>query len=115
LYQAYSRYTGFLPEDLGNKKRSNMSVIVVKRSHELSHDQAKAIAEEMVVSLAQEFGVKYHWEEDVVRFKGAGASGHMNLLPKEVELRMELGFLLRPLKSKIEASVIRRLEACLQS
>lgn len=90
-----------------------MSVIRVVRKHQLELEESKRIAEEMVVSLAEEFGVKYHWEDETVRFKGAGAKGRMTLLPGQIELKMELGFLLIPLKSNIERSIIRRLDECL--
>lgn len=92
-----------------------MSVIKVVREHHLSHEEVKKIAEDVVVSLAEEFGVKYHWEDDTVRFKGAGAKGRMTLLPGSLDLKMELGFLLIPLKSKIERSIARRLDECLNS
>jgi len=87
-----------------------MSVIRVNRPHSLVLEKARALAEELVVNLAQEFGVKYHWEDETVKFKGAGAKGHMTVLADRVELKMELGFLLKPFKSKIENSIKRRLD-----
>jgi len=87
-----------------------MSVIRVNRTHSLALDEARKLAEELVVNLAQEFGVKYHWEDETVRFKGAGAKGHMTVLSDRVELKMELGFLLNPFKGKIEKSITRRLD-----
>jgi len=90
-----------------------MSVIVVSRPHNLEFEQVKAIAEEVIVSLAEEFGVKYHWENETVKFKGAGAKGRMMLSPESVDLKMELSFLLIPFKSKIENSITRRLDELL--
>lgn len=90
-----------------------MSVIVVSRPHNLEFEQIKMIAENMLVSLAEEFGVKYHWENETVKFRGAGAKGHMMLSPQAVDLKMELSFLLLPFKSKIENSITRRLDECL--
>ena len=87
-----------------------MSVIRVNRTHRLALEEARTLAEELVVNLAQEFGVKYHWEDETVKFKGAGAKGHMTVLADRVELKMELGFLLKPFKSKIENSIKRRLD-----
>jgi len=87
-----------------------MSVILVNRTHSLDLDQAKKLAEEVVVNLAQEFGVKYHWESETVRFKGAGAKGRMTILPGQIDLKMELNFLLTPFKHKIENSISRRLD-----
>jgi putative polyhydroxyalkanoate system protein len=79
----------------------------------LDFDHAKKIAEDMVVNLAEEFGVKYHWESESVKFKGAGAKGRMTLTPGQIDLKMELGFLLIPFKAKIENSITRRLDECL--
>ena len=87
-----------------------MSEIRVNRTHHLALEQARTLAEGLVANLAQEFGVKYHWEDDTVKFKGAGAKGHMTVLSESVELKMELGFLLRPFKGKIENSIKRRLD-----
>lgn len=87
-----------------------MSVIKVNRSHNLAMEKARALAEDLVANLAQEFGVKYHWEDETVKFKGAGAKGHMTVLSDRVELKMELGFLLKPFKGKIENSINRRLD-----
>jgi putative polyhydroxyalkanoate system protein len=87
-----------------------MSVIRANRTHNLTFEQARTLAEELVVNLAQEFGVKYHWEEETVKFKGAGAKGYLTVLEDRVELKMELGFLLNPFKSKIENSINRRLD-----
>lgn len=87
-----------------------MSVIRVNRTHNLAYEQARTLAEELVINLAQEFGVKYHWEEETVKFKGAGAKGYLTVLEDRVELKMELGFLLNPFKSKIENSINRRLD-----
>ena len=90
-----------------------MSVITVNRQHSLGFDEVKAIAEEVVVNLAEEYGVKYHWENETVKFKGAGAKGKMMLSTTSVDLKMELSFLLTPFKSKIENNITRRLDELL--
>jgi|TARA_R110000850_G_scaffold42609_3_gene109261 putative polyhydroxyalkanoate system protein len=87
-----------------------MSVITVSRPHTLEFDEIKAIAEEVVVKLSEEYGVKYHWENETVKFKGAGAKGKMMLSTSRVDLKMELSFLLTPFKTKIENSITRRLD-----
>ena len=87
-----------------------MSVITVSRPHNLEFDEVKTIAEQVVVKLAEEYGVKYHWENETVKFKGAGAKGKMMLSSSSVDLKMELSFLLTPFKTKIENSITRRLD-----
>ena len=69
--------------------------------------------DEFVVNLAEEYGVKYHWENETVKFKGAGAKGKMMLSTTSVDLKMELSFLLTPFKSKIENNITRRLDELL--
>ena len=90
-----------------------MSVITVSRSHTLEFDEVKVIAEDVVANLAEEFGVKYHWENETVKFKGAGAKGKMMLSPSSVDLKMELSFMLTPFKTKIQNSITRRLDELL--
>ena len=90
-----------------------MSVITVNRQHNLEFDEIKAISEEVVVNLAEEYGVKYHWENETLKFKGAGAKGKMMLSESSVDLKMELNFLLTPFKSKIENNITRRLDELL--
>jgi len=88
-----------------------MSVIRMSRTHKLDELEARKLADEVVNDLSNEFGVKHHWEGDTVKFKGAGAKGRMSLTPGVVDLKMELSFLLSPLKTKIENSIKRRLDA----
>jgi len=92
-----------------------MAVIKMSRRHTLSDEQAKTLAEEVIEDLATEFGVKYNWDDNVAKFKGAGAKGRMALSAGQVDLKLELGFLLLPFKTKIEASMTRRLDEFLSS
>ncbi len=87
-----------------------MATIRMSREHSKDFEAAKASAEDIVVSLAEEFGVKYHWEDETVRFKGAGAKGYMTVLPQRVELKLELGFMLMPFKSRIEREMNQYLD-----
>ena len=82
----------------------------MSRAHNLDFDHAKATAEELMVNFAEKYGVKYHWEDETVKFRGAGAKGYLSVLPKQVELRMELGFMLIPFKAKIEKSITNHMD-----
>jgi len=87
-----------------------MAAIRMSREHSKDYDQAKASVETIVVNLAEEFGVKYHWEDETVRFKGSGAKGYMTVLPDRLELKLELGFMLLPFKSRIEREMHEYLD-----
>lgn len=87
-----------------------MAVIKKSRSHSLDFAKAKSSAEEIVVHLAEQFGVKYHWEGETVKFKGAGAKGYMTVLEDRFELKMELGFMLLPFRSRIEQEMDKYLD-----
>lgn len=87
-----------------------MAVIEKSRNHDLNPEQAKAAAEGVVVHFADKFGAKYEWKGETVTFKGAGAKGQMTVYVDRVELRLELGLMLRPLGKKIENSVDKYLD-----
>ena len=87
-----------------------MAVIKKSRNHSLDWEHAKASAEKIVIHLAEEFGVKYHWEDETVKFKGAGAKGRMTVLADRLDLKMELGFMLLPFRSRIEKEMDKYLD-----
>jgi len=92
-----------------------MAVIQMSRTHNLSEEDAHKLAEDVVSDLAKEFAVKYYWDKHIVKFKGAGAKGHMVLNPGLVELKMEVSFMLLPFRQKIENAMTRRLDEFLSS
>jgi putative polyhydroxyalkanoate system protein len=87
-----------------------MSAIHITRSHNQDLDHAKAYAEEIAESLSEKFGVKYQWQNMTIKFKGAGAKGSMNIEHSHVEVNMDLNFMLRPFKGRIEQEINRHLD-----
>lgn len=87
-----------------------MAVIRKSRNHAKDWANAKASAEKIVVHLAEEFGVKYHWEDETVKFKGAGAKGYMRVMSDRLDLKLELGFMLLPFRSRIEQEMDKYLD-----
>lgn len=82
-----------------------MSVISVQRAHQRGMEAAKQEAELIAQDLNKKFGVNYRWESHALSFKGAGAKGQMLCYADSLSIRLELGFLLRPFKSRIEHEI----------
>lgn len=87
-----------------------MSVIEMTRHHTLDAAHAKSAAEDLAKDLARDFDVHWHWQEDALLFKRTGVTGSLLVSPDLFHIRLELGFLLRPLKGRIEREVHRHLD-----
>ncbi|MFZ5557764.1 MAG: polyhydroxyalkanoic acid system family protein [Pseudomonadota bacterium] len=82
-----------------------MSDIHIKRSHALTHKRARDAAEEIASKLCEDYGLAYEWQGDSIHFSTNGVRGTLHVMPKTVELKARLGFLLSLLTSQIEAEV----------
>lgn len=90
-----------------------MSIIRIQRSHKLSPDQAKARVEAVARDLKKELSMEYAWRGDRLVFKRSGAAGVIDLPEGVVDLKIELGMMLTPMKGKIEQSIKDRLDLAL--
>ena len=91
-----------------------MSHIVIHRSHELTLDQARQAAETLAGQLAERYEVSYHWQDDALHFERSGVSGQIALEPGSVRINARLGFLLVPLKHRLEQEIHRYLDEMFQ-
>ncbi|HEY7649085.1 MAG TPA: polyhydroxyalkanoic acid system family protein [Methylomirabilota bacterium] len=88
-----------------------MSEIVVQRRHNLRLASAKRLAESMARKLQGQYGGSYKWEGNTLRFQRPGASGHLIVTKADVEVRVEIGLLLTPLRSRIEREILAFCDA----
>jgi putative polyhydroxyalkanoate system protein len=82
-----------------------MSRIVVRRHHDLGLARGRRLAEAMARRLRDDYGGSYTWEGNDLRFYRSGASGCVTVTGDDVQVRVELGFLLSPLRSRIEREI----------
>jgi putative polyhydroxyalkanoate system protein len=82
-----------------------MSKIVVHRHHGLRMAGAKRLAQSIAERLKTQYGGSYTWDGDTLRFLRTGASGQVLVTKDSFEVRVELGFLLTPLHSRIEREI----------
>jgi putative polyhydroxyalkanoate system protein len=95
-----------------------MATIDVRRSHALPKEEARKRAEELARSMQQRFELDWRWEGDRIVFdapRGAakGTKGVVDVGEKEVRVQIDLPFLLRMLKGKVESKVNEKLDALL--
>lgn len=91
-----------------------MANIHIKRSHTLSHEEARARVEEIAEDLKTKLDADYSWHGDSLRFHRAGASGSIDLGDGFIDLKIKLGMLLTPMKGKIESSIRRHMTVALK-
>jgi putative polyhydroxyalkanoate system protein len=63
------------------------------------------MAESIAGRMQREFGGTFGWDGDMLRFTRRGAAGHVDLGTRDVTVHVDLGLLLRPLRSRIEREI----------
>ena len=80
-------------------------MILVRRHHDLGLARAKRLAETMARRLQDDYGGSYTWQGHELHFQRTGASGRVTVTKDSFQIRVELGFLLSALHSRIEREV----------
>ncbi len=83
--------------------------MVIRRSHQLSIEEAKVRADEIAADLVQRFALKTQWQGDSLIVRGTGVNGALHIDEEQVEIIINLGFALKimegPIRSVIEDSI----------
>jgi putative polyhydroxyalkanoate system protein len=91
-------------------ERPIMPTITIQRPHKLNHKKAKVAAQKVAKDLHQRFDLQCTWDGDNVSFQRPGVSGEMRLGKSDVELNVQLSFLMTPLKGPIEHAIRDELD-----
>ena len=86
-----------------------MSDITLVEKHALTMAQAREVAQQVAEQMKADYEVGYAWEGDVLNFKRSGVSGTLALTEGRAQLDINLGFMLKGFKSKIEEQVGRNM------
>lgn len=86
-------------------------MIAIRRRHDLGLTKAKRLAQTLAHQLQNEFGGTYTWEGNELRFQRTGVSGCATVTTDSIQIRVELGLLLRPLHARIEREIRAGLDA----
>lgn len=87
-----------------------MATIDIKRTHAVGKDKARAAAEQVAERLKDKIDATYRWDGDDLRFERSGAKGRIAVTATEVRIEIDLSFLLRPLKGRIEEKANQYLD-----
>jgi putative polyhydroxyalkanoate system protein len=80
-------------------------MIVIRRRHHLGLVNAKRLAEALARRLQNKLGGTFTWNGNELQFQRRGASGSATVTEDSVQIRVELGLLLRPLRGRIEREI----------
>lgn len=86
-----------------------MSTIDISHAHSLPADKARSAIEEVARKLEERFDMSSRWEGETLRFSRSGVDGAIELLPSQVRVTAELGFLLSAMKGMVESEIQRVL------
>ncbi len=96
-----------------------MADLHIVRKHTLGFAKARKIAFNWAEQVEKDFGMQCTYEEgksaDLVRFTRSGVNGELQVSKDAFELDAKLGFLLGAFKHRIEAEIVKLLDAMLPS
>lgn len=82
-----------------------MSEIKICRTHSLSLEDAREVAEGVAARLKKDFGLDCAWKRNVMHFSRPGVTGELQVTNHDVRLEATLGLLLGFLKPRIEQEI----------
>ena len=88
-----------------------MSNIHMKYKHSLGPQETRDRVEEIAKELKREYKIDYAWKGDRLLFRRSGAAGNLDLRDGLIELDINLGLVLSPLKGKIEQAIKQNIAA----
>jgi putative polyhydroxyalkanoate system protein len=90
-----------------------MADIEITRVHNMGLAAARAAAAQVADHLGRKFGLKGHWQGNVLHFERPGVSGSLTVDDRDLSLSVALGFLLKAMKGSIESAVREEIDKVL--
>jgi len=87
-----------------------MPKIDIRRPHQLSVPEARAVVEQVAARMREKFGMEGHWQGDTLSFQRPGVNGSIEVEADAIQVRAELGMMLAPLKGMVEQEIRRKLD-----
>ncbi|HEY8328319.1 MAG TPA: polyhydroxyalkanoic acid system family protein [Rhodanobacter sp.] len=87
-----------------------MPKIDIRRPHQLSIAEARAVVDQVAARMHEKFGMDGRWQDDTLLFSRPGVSGSIAVGTDAIQVKAELGLMLTPLKGMIEQEIRRKLD-----
>ncbi|MEZ4450667.1 MAG: polyhydroxyalkanoic acid system family protein [Nannocystaceae bacterium] len=92
-----------------------MATIDIRRAHNFDKPTAKEKAESLAKAMHEKLNLEYRWDGDSIRFEAdkgpaKGVKGTVAVNERDVHVAVDLPFLLRALKGKIESRITEKLD-----
>lgn len=87
-----------------------MPRIDIRRPHQLSIAEARAVVDKVAARMREKFGMEGKWQGDSLVFSRAGANGMITVGDDAIQVVVELGMMLSPLRGMIEQEIRRKLD-----
>lgn len=87
-----------------------MPSIDIRRPHQLSIPDARAVVEQVAARMQEKFGMTGRWQGDTLDFSRPGISGFIAVESDVIQVRAQLGMMLTPLRGMIEQEIRRKLD-----
>jgi putative polyhydroxyalkanoate system protein len=88
-----------------------MPKISISKPHSLTPAVIKQRLDALGAKLTEKYQAKTSWEDDKsMKVKGPGVEGKLTIAADKVDVNLDLGFLLTPMKGKIEEAITKELE-----
>lgn len=87
-----------------------MPRIDIRRPHQLSVPEARAVVDKVAARMHEKFGMEGQWEGDTLKFSRSGVSGSIAVSADAIQVKAELGMMLSPLKGMVEQEIRRKLD-----
>ena len=87
-----------------------MSRIDIVHPHSLAPEDARRVVEDVAARLHERYGLSPRWEGQALRLSGPGIQGRVELLPRQVRVVAELGFLFSAMRGLVESEIRRVLD-----
>lgn len=88
-----------------------MAQIYISKQHTCSNGEAKEIADEIALTLAENYSIDYEWIDDVLYFERVGVYGQIEIHENNILVQAELSFPVNLLQSRIETEINKVVDA----
>jgi putative polyhydroxyalkanoate system protein len=79
--------------------------IDIRHKHALRPAETRALAENIAARVNESFPIDYYWKGESLHFKRIGVSGRIDLEESEVRVQVQLGWLLLPMRQRVEDQI----------